>query len=290
MLTFRAALALEPHSIEARARLGRALCLKGWQFAPPLAADEARAKLAEGVKMADEALAIDPDNAFAHVPKGLYEISQGNYPEARRIFESANLLDRNLIYAYNNLATIMVRLGEPLKTIRYAEQGLRLDPRGRQAAVLHIDMGTAHFLLGNDDAAFDAFSRARTSNPKLPRIYPGFAALMAKRGNILQAHELVSDLIQMAPNYRLSNGVDFPTKHSPPEYRSLFGFHISSRRAPRWTSGIRKSRSQFLAHRTVLSAAFCESRDTFALMGTPPVRPPGGDAARGADAARSGRG
>ena len=78
---FREALKLEPQNIEAMARLARSLCLQAWQFGPVLDPDIARAKLAEGKALADEALTSDPNNAFAHIPKGLALWAEGRYPE-----------------------------------------------------------------------------------------------------------------------------------------------------------------------------------------------------------------
>ena len=150
---FGLALQLEPKNAEVKARLGRALCLQGWQFAPVMTAEAASQKIIEGERLADEALAIEPTSALAHVPKGLAQMAKGNYPEAKRIFENANSLDRNMVLVLNNLATILVRVGDPASTLKYAEQGIRLDPRGPQVAVLYIDSGTAYFYLGQDELA-----------------------------------------------------------------------------------------------------------------------------------------
>jgi TolB-like protein len=219
---FRKVLELEPRSTEAMARLGRSLCLQGWQFGSMLKPEAAAQKLSDGARIADQALAIDPDHAFAHIPKGLACIAQGDFPEARRIFERAYLLDRNLVLVLTNLATINVRLGQPLEAIRYAEQAIRIDPHGPQIAVPYVDIGNAQFLLGNDKAALAAFFQARTLNPRLPRIYPGFAALLARTGDASGASGMVAELLRLAPNFKLSKSVDYPTPFSPTEYIRMF--------------------------------------------------------------------
>lgn len=219
---FRLALELEPRSTEAMARLGRSLCLQGWQFGSMLDPEVAEQKLSEGARLADQALTIDPDHAFAHIPKGLACMARGDFPEARRIFERAHLLDRNLVLVLTNLATINVRLGQPSEAIRWAEQAIRIDPHGPQIAVAYIDIGNAQFLLGNDKAALSGFLQARTLNPRLPRIYPGFAALLAKTGDVSGASAMVAELLSLAPHFRLSKSVDYPTPFSPTEYLRLF--------------------------------------------------------------------
>lgn len=219
---FREALRLEPENPEIMARLGRSLCLQGWQFGSQLEPDVAAQRLIDGARLAEKALSIDPDHAFAHIPRGLACMAAGNFPEALRVFERAHLLDRNLVLVLNNLATINIRLGRPLETIDWGEQALELDPRGPQLAVVYTDLGTAHFFLGEDKAAHAAFSQARTLNPRLPRIYPGFAALLARTGDLSGAAAVVAELLRLAPHYKLSKSVDYPTPFSPIEYLRLF--------------------------------------------------------------------
>ncbi len=230
---FRDALTLDPNNGHAWAWLGRSLLLQLIHFGSNLLPEQRDEKLNEGRKAMEKALALDPNNAVAHLAEGYLYYEVGNPAECARANEVAIALDRNLAIAYNNVGSALTRLGELEKAIPRLEQAMRLDPLGPQIGVMQANMGRAHFLQRHSDLAIEWLLKARASNPRFGRVHAALAAAYAQKGDDAAARFALESLLRVAPNFRLSQSPEAPGPHSPEAYRKLYDdvFLPAARRA-----------------------------------------------------------
>ena len=88
--------------------------------------------------------------------------------------------------ALNNLASTMIRQGEPAAAAVVAERALTKDPRN--ASVIDT-AGWAYHLAGNLDRALPLLRDARLREPTSPDIRYHLAAALAKAGRKAEAKE-----------------------------------------------------------------------------------------------------
>ena len=219
---FRGVLALEPNHVDAWARLGRALLVPQLYFSDALSPDQMKKQLKEGREAVEKALALDPNNARAHLTEAMLHRVLGNPAEDARAVEVAIALDNNSAYAHGLLGTARISLGEPEKAIPCLEQAMRLDPLGPQIAFHQANMGKAYFVQGHSDLAIEWLLKARASNPKLARHHAFLAASYAQKGDAAAARLVVENLLRMAPGFRLSQTPEAPQPSSPEAYRRLY--------------------------------------------------------------------
>jgi adenylate cyclase len=223
---FRKAITLDENNADAWARLARSLLLQRLQFGWSLPAGVADEKLNDGGMAAKKAVALDPDNARAHLAMGLFHTIRGEHAAGARENEAAISLDHNLSLAYNVLGHNLTRLGDPDKAIKIIEQAIQLDPRGPQIAAVLSNLGTAHLFLGNSDAAIEAFSKARALNPNLARVHAGLAISFAQKGDLESARIATQELQRIAPYYRIKSSQDALQSSSTQSYKRLFEQHF----------------------------------------------------------------
>jgi adenylate cyclase len=217
---FFQAVELDPRHAEAQARLARAILLQLTQVHAPTPHDEQM--LARGVKAAEAAVALGPDNPRAHCAMGLVQVCRGEFERAVLANEAAIALDRNFAIAHNNLGNSLVHLGNGADALPAAETALRLDPRGPSIGSFWTTKGYAQLLLGANDDAVTSFMRARSANPMLPRAHVGAAISLALSGKVDAARQSTSELLRIVPHYRLSQTMDGCRHSSSPGYRKFF--------------------------------------------------------------------
>jgi TolB-like protein/Tfp pilus assembly protein PilF len=217
---FGQAVQLDPKNGEALARMARAILLQGTQNHVPAESKEDR--LRRGAEAAEKAVALNRTNARAHLAVGLLHMLRGDFALAAMANETAIALNRTLPHAYGNLGSSLTHLGLADRAIPFLEQSLRLDPLGPQNCAFLTGMGLARLVLGQPKAAVEWFLQARASNPKLARAHAGLALALASKGDIPTARLAAAGLLQLAPDFRLSETIDAPFASSPRRYRELY--------------------------------------------------------------------
>lgn len=219
---FGKAVLLDQENSEAQARFSRAVLLQRIWFSaslPPLIQED---KLRQGAQAVERALALNPNNARAHLAMGLLHVVHGNFADAVVANETAIALDRNLALAHSNLGTCLVHCGRADQAIPAIERAIRLDPRGPQIAAFQCAMGIARLFLGEGEAAIHWYSLARASNRGLARAHAGLALALAFVGDTAAARRVAAELLQLAPNFRMSQTIHSPSAASPPKYGQFF--------------------------------------------------------------------
>ncbi len=186
-LLFGQAVLLDPDSSEAHARLARAILLQLIQVHASMPMQTKADKLRQGAQAAETAIALDQNNARAHLASGLLHMARGEFAEAVLANETAIALDRNLALAHSNLGNSLIHLGQAREALLALAEAIRLDPHGPQIAATQSAMGLARMFLGEFQAAMEWYSRARSSNAKLARAHAGLAIALALTGEIERA-------------------------------------------------------------------------------------------------------
>ena len=221
-LLFGHAVHLDPGSSEAHARLARAILLQLIQVHASLPMQIKEEKLRQGAVAAETAVELDPNNARAHLASGLLHMARGEFAEAVLANETAIALDRNLALAHSNLGNSLVHLGKAREALPPLMEAIRLDPLGPQISAIQCAMGLARMFLADSQAAAEWYSRARASNPRLPRAHAGLAIALAILGDIPAARRSAADLQRLVPDYRISGTIDAPRASSPLRYRQFY--------------------------------------------------------------------
>jgi tetratricopeptide (TPR) repeat protein len=217
---FAQAVQLDPKNSVALAWLARAILLQARQLHAPAALKEDA--LLRGGRAAEHALALDPNNARAHLAMSYLHGLHGDLDASLVASERAVSLDRNLAMAHNMVATSLVHLGRGEPAIAAAENALRLDPMGPQLDVFLTTLGLARLQLRQIDKAVECFSRARAANPKLARAHLGAAIAFALDGDVSRARAVGAELLSLAPDFRLSQTVEGCLPSSPRSYTQFY--------------------------------------------------------------------
>jgi tetratricopeptide (TPR) repeat protein len=180
---FERALALDPRSAGAQSRLADVLSARvmtGWASSP--GADIARA---EG--LAEEALATSPRNPQAHFARAQVLRAQRRYGEAIPEYETALVLNRNIVAGWHALAQCKLFTGSIEETIPLEEQAIRLSPRDPYLYLFYGEIGLVHLLQSRIDEAIQWLERARDANPAHPASHIRLASAYGLKGQTERA-------------------------------------------------------------------------------------------------------
>jgi TolB-like protein/class 3 adenylate cyclase len=145
----------------------------------------------EEMRVADAAIAkaltLAPNNAFAHLVRGmLLHISRA--PEAAlREAELAVKLDRNLAWAHVELGFAKAMLGRAEETEAHIAEAMRLSPRDPALDRWYTLLGFASLYKGSLDHAVECLRNAVQINPKLALPFFALAAALALTGRDAEA-------------------------------------------------------------------------------------------------------
>ena len=149
---FEKALALDPQSVEAQILLANALVgrvLGGMT-------DSASTDLARAEGLVGEALAASPRSAYAHYVKSRVLRAQKRWEEAVPEYETALVLNRNLVGALNGLGWCKLYAGSLDEVTPLVKQAIRLSPRDPHIGTWYYLIGTVHLLQSRTDEAIVA--------------------------------------------------------------------------------------------------------------------------------------
>ncbi len=158
---YERALALDPHSVEARTLLANLLVIRVLR----LQTDTPGADTARADELVEQTLAISPNNASAHHAKGNILRIQGRCPEAIPEFERAIAANRNFASAYGNLGWCKFLTRSIDEMIPLTEQAIRLSPRNPFVGTLYDRIGHARLLQSRTDEAIAWFKKELITRP-----------------------------------------------------------------------------------------------------------------------------
>ncbi|MDJ0955845.1 MAG: adenylate/guanylate cyclase domain-containing protein [Arenicellales bacterium] len=148
----------------------------------------------ESARYADIALEIDPQSALAHTVKGLtvYFRERHKFDESVVWARKGIELAPNDADAHLGLAMILVRGGEPAKSIEHLKTSRRLDPENE----IEIELWLAYAYFGMEqyaDAAKHA-EQARNAAPENTEIWMVLSAIFGQQGEKAKATSAIETL------------------------------------------------------------------------------------------------
>jgi adenylate cyclase len=179
------ALAIDPNNVLALTALG----LKFWLPAALGASGDPKGDLERADELESKALALDPDDAWAHDNKGYVRLGQGRDDEAVPEYERALALDPSFADADAGLGWVHLRLGEFDKSIESFDKGTRVSPYDRGLPYWYAGKAWANFGLRRYDQAIDLARRAIAINPNIGHIRVNLVAALALTDHDAEARE-----------------------------------------------------------------------------------------------------
>jgi tetratricopeptide (TPR) repeat protein len=144
-------------------------------------------------------------------------------PEAGALLiERACTLNPNSALAWSRAGFVKMYLGDYPTAITNFERAVRLSPVEPERYIFLMGMGYTLFLAGRPDDAVAFAKRALSERPDYPPALEVQTAAYAAAGRIDEARRSAQDLVQVAPQYRLSTFADWMGPHRRPEALALF--------------------------------------------------------------------
>jgi adenylate cyclase len=218
---FERALTLDPRSAEAQLWLVRALTGRVLDhISSTEAADIARAE-----DLLEQAFAIAPDTALAHLAKGGVLRVQQRFADALLEYETAIALNRNSAHSFAHLGQCKLFTGSLAEAIPMVEQAIRLSPRDARLGFWYLTIGTTHLLQSRTDEAIAWYEKARSHNPAHPGVHRELAAAYGLKGATERAAAELAEARRLSGNpgnYSSVSRMRADRKFLPPKVRALY--------------------------------------------------------------------
>jgi TolB-like protein/Tfp pilus assembly protein PilF/class 3 adenylate cyclase len=179
---YRQAIKIDPQFSPAYASLARAELLE-YHFRLDFEQAERKPELADDAKQnIDRALTLTPDLAVAHLALGEWHYwCHRDYPKAIAELQRAINLDPHLSDAFNRIANIRQRQGQPEKVPGELQVALEFDPRNE---IIHRNIAVSYRALRKYELASDRFARAIALAPHDTADIANLALTFEDRGDL----------------------------------------------------------------------------------------------------------
>ena len=216
----RQALALEPDNASAMVLLANALVYQASNFGAGMDKVLKEQKYVQARELAMRAKELDPGNPGLYVALGFYARAHDDHAGARRAADTRLALDPRNPSALNIVAWYFLNDGAPEKARELLTLAYRMSPT--TAEYILRNLGRAHFMLGDNDAAIDWLSRYLEKNPANtdPQAHAFLAMAYALKGDDTRARTAVAELRRIAPNYKISD-LDQPSPMDTAAYKEF---------------------------------------------------------------------
>ncbi|MGN6683382.1 MAG: adenylate/guanylate cyclase domain-containing protein [Devosia sp.] len=190
------ALALEP-------TYGLAAALAAWAHGQQVAynwATDVAAERAEGqrlIELATMTVGDDP-TALTALASAIMQLG-GDVQHAANLAQRALDLDPNHAWAWMRRGYGLVYTGRPEEGLKAFEQSVRMSPLDPFAFNVHLGMGLAHFAAGRPERAIEFARQARGERPGLTGPYRDLATYSANAGQMDLARDALAKFVYLRP-------------------------------------------------------------------------------------------
>jgi TolB-like protein/Tfp pilus assembly protein PilF len=192
---FEQALEIDPRSIDARIGLAKMLLARvnqGWS-------SSFQQDLARAEQLLLEALERDTDLSTAHLTIGVLRRDQNRLTESRFEFERAVALDPNDSFAHIQLGWTRLFMGDPAAALAEGEIALRLSPHDPQLWGYYVQLGWCPLLSNQVDPAIELLIKSRAENQRVWLTHFGLAAALGLKGDLDAARTALAELRKANP-------------------------------------------------------------------------------------------
>ncbi len=157
--------------------------------------------LIHSMELAKKAVALEPDDAYAHLALAINSLFSGDAAGAKLEAQKALTLNPNFANAYAALGNAEIFLGDPLAGLPYLDIAMRLDP-AYKSQTMHF-IGLAQLLAGQYTAAAATFRERIRLVPGTDMSRAYFAATLGHLGALDEARAVWAELMAIKPGYSL---------------------------------------------------------------------------------------
>ena len=179
------ALAIDPNNVRALTALGN----KFWFPAALGLSSDPKGDFERADELESKALALDPNDTWAHSLKGWILLAHGRNEEAVAEFERALTLDASFADADVGLGFDYMRLGEFDKSFEYFDKAIWASPHDPWLAHFYGGKAFANFGLKNYDQSIEWARRAIAINPNIANMHLNLVAALALTKHGAEARE-----------------------------------------------------------------------------------------------------
>jgi adenylate cyclase len=175
--------------------------------------------LAHSMELAQKAVALEPDDAYAHLALAINSLFAGDALGGKREAQKALDLNPNFASAYGALGNAEIFLGDPLAGMPYFDIAMRLDP-AYKAQTMHF-VGLAQLLAKQYSPAAATFRERIRLVPgtDISRAY--FASTLGHLGAVIEARAVWAELMAIKPGYSLDAHLGRLPWHSPADEANI---------------------------------------------------------------------
>ena len=154
------------------------------------------------IRIYDEALSLNPNNALAYYGSGLaYAQGLKQYERAIQDYDKAIELNPNYAVAYTSRGTSYALLGQKERAIQDFDKAIELNPKHAGA---YNNRGLTYRNLGQNELAIKDFNKAIELNPKYDKAYNHRGYTYQILGQYELAIKDYNKAIELNPNYALA--------------------------------------------------------------------------------------
>jgi adenylate cyclase len=205
------ALALDPQNERAMVDLANALTDR----VEDLWSDDPAGDIARAEKLADSALALQPDDAWAHMAKAEVLVDKRQWRAAISQAEAALADNPNDPKAHANLSFWNMFLGHSEDGFAGVETALRLSPRDPNVTWWQFYMCHLHTHLAQWEQAIEWCGKSIASGNASMYPYVDLAAANAWAGHAKEAKEAVAELRKLYPDFTVQTWAGIPWGDDP---------------------------------------------------------------------------
>jgi adenylate cyclase len=180
-----------------------ALALAAWCWAQRSVynwVDDMAAAKAEALKLADRAVDLSTDDPLILAILGAVHTLARNYGAARVTLERAVALDPNNAWAHSRLGWLDVYVDRPDDATAHFERALRLSPLDPINFNNYAGLGSARQVAGDNDAAADLYIRALQERPNAHWLHRNLAPALNAAGRLSEARASIDALLAAYPD------------------------------------------------------------------------------------------
>ena len=148
---------------------------------------------------ADRAIALAPDNMWAHNTKSLYLTTSQRPNEGLSAAEAGLAIKPDDPPLYRARGYAENALGRYEQAISDVQQAIRLSPRDPRFGLWQVDLGDAELGRGHFDAAVDKYRKAIDAGWRAYQPYRGLAAAYALEGKMEEAASALAEARRLNP-------------------------------------------------------------------------------------------
>jgi TolB-like protein/Flp pilus assembly protein TadD len=167
--------------------------------------ESADKSIQEAAKAAENAVAIDDRDAWAHTALGMVDLISRRHDDAIRRLKRAVQLNPSLANAYGALGQALTLTGECAEAVEQINKAIRLSPRDPFLVYWFGHLGMAAYAEGHYDVACQWGSKVLQENPSFPGGHRLMAAIYGQLGRIEEAQAALKELLLLMPGMTIDD-------------------------------------------------------------------------------------